>query len=158
MGVLWSLLIAWSVSCFVLCHRVLSGREDNPGALEGVRIDATLGLLVLSPAYVLATRAADPTAPLLAVAATKRDYFWLAVISLSTNLGLGLQTFGFQTATSLSAVALVTYVEVPCGYVFQYFICKEPPKTFQCVGSAIIVGACVAHTLLDARQATKTPG
>ena len=51
-GVLWSLLIAWSVSCFVLCQRVLSGRGDNPGALTGVRLNATLGLFVLSPLYV----------------------------------------------------------------------------------------------------------
>ena len=55
-GVLWSLLIAWCVSSFVLCQRVLSGREDNPGAIESVRFNSTLGLFVLSPLYILGAR------------------------------------------------------------------------------------------------------
>lgn len=153
-GVLWSLLIAWSVSCFVLCQRVLSGRGDNPGALTGVRLNATLGLFVLSPLYVAVARYASAAPPALYVTTLAgRDYAWLAIMSLATNLGLGLQTYGFQTAASLESVALVTYVEVPFGYALQLLILKEAPTAYQCVGSAVIVCACAAHTLLDTKKA-----
>ena len=62
-----------------------------------------------------------------------------------------VQTYGFQRATSLSSVALVTYIEVPFGYLLQYFVAREVPTTDQCAGSAVIVVACVAHTLLEGR-------
>jgi drug/metabolite transporter (DMT)-like permease len=50
-------------------------------------------------------------------------------------------------------VALVTYVEVPFGYALQLLILKEAPTAYQCAGSAVIVGACAAHTLLDTKKA-----
>ena len=50
-------------------------------------------------------------------------------------------------------LALVTYVEVPFGYALQLLILKEAPTAYQCVGSAVIVCACAAHTLLDTKKA-----
>lgn len=153
-GVLWSLIIAWCVASFVLCQRVLSGRDDNPGAVEGVRINSTIGLFALTPLYVLAThflRAPKPAAVVPIADLPADAWRWAVLMAAATNCGLGLQTYGFQTATSLSSVALVTYVEVPFGYLLQYFVAHEVPTTDQCAGSAVIVAACVAHTLLEAR-------
>lgn len=154
-GVLWSLIIAWCVAAFVLCQRVLSGRDDNPGAIEGVRINATIGLFALTPLYVLATRVTSPAftpGAVVPIADLPADAWrWAAFMAAATNCGLGLQTYGFQKATSLSSVALVTYVEVPFGYVLQYFVAREAPTRDQCAGSAVIVAACVVHTLLEGR-------
>ena len=39
------------------------------------------------------------------------------------------------------------------GYALQLLILKEAPTAYQCVGSAVIVCACAAHTLLDTKKA-----